>query len=166
MASETFFKLWNARADIKNSNHLPRLLYTIARNTCIDFLRTSGRRAPGSHIIEKYASEIFESESDPSWILIQAETLRDFHELINRTIKEIQDMPNEYGKILRLFAIEQKKPVEIANMLGIRINTVKTHLVTARKQLRQRLEELGLPPDFIEKSTFSYFISQLHRNNI
>ncbi len=54
-------------------------------------------------------------------------------------------LPTGYRTIFNLYVIEGYKHREIADMLGISINTSKSQLILAKKKLRSFLEELRYP---------------------
>lgn len=64
------------------------------------------------------------------------------HELI---VKALQKLPSGYRTIFNLYVIEGYKHREIAEMLGISINTSKSQLIWAKKKLRNIIEsQLGI----------------------
>lgn len=61
------------------------------------------------------------------------------NELKNHLKLAMDTIPPESARVFRLMYIEQKKRKEVANILGISENTVKTQLARAIRYLRQRL---------------------------
>ena len=53
--------------------------------------------------------------------------------------KEIQNLPDGYRTVFNLYVIEGFTHMEIADMLGISVNTSKTQLFKAKRMLQQRL---------------------------
>lgn len=57
----------------------------------------------------------------------------------------LDGLPTGYRTVFNLYAVEGYKHREIADMLGISINTSKSQLILAKKRLQQLLEELNYP---------------------
>ena len=58
-------------------------------------------------------------------------------------LKLLDSMPVGYRTVFNLYVIEGYKHREIAEQLGISINTSKSQLILAKKRLREQLEKLG-----------------------
>ncbi len=54
----------------------------------------------------------------------------------------IQDLPDGYRMVFNMFAIEGYSHKEIADILDISVNTSKSQLSKARRNLKQRIKEL------------------------
>ncbi len=57
----------------------------------------------------------------------------------------LDGLPTGYRTVFNLYAVEGFKHREIADMLGISINTSKSQLILAKKRLKELLEELNYP---------------------
>jgi len=72
----------------------------------------------------------------------------DQYELDVDKIKKALDLlPDGYRTVFNLYEIEGYKHREIAEILGISINTSKSQLIMAKKKLREILIEIGFSPD-------------------
>ena len=70
--------------------------------------------------------------------LLYAETDYSEHEeLIRQIMNRINQLPDRCGEVMRLCFIECKKYKEIAEILGVSVNTVKTHISLGLKILRK-----------------------------
>ena len=59
-------------------------------------------------------------------------------------IKELMDqLPDGYRAVMNLYLVEGYKHREIAEILGISINTSKSQLILAKKKMIKLLENLG-----------------------
>ncbi|MTB51442.1 RNA polymerase sigma factor [Lewinella sp. W8] len=58
-------------------------------------------------------------------------------------LKLLDSMPVGYRTVFNLYVIEGYKHREIAEQLGISINTSKSQLILAKKRMREQLEQLG-----------------------
>lgn len=66
----------------------------------------------------------------------------EFEELSQSELYEaVMALPKDYRIVVHLFYYEDYSTEEIAKLLHIRAQTVRTRLVRARKKLKQRLEE-------------------------
>ena len=70
---------------------------------------------------------------DPTYTLSDDSTRE---ELLERILTRIDQLPDRCGEVMRLCFIECKKYKEIAEELNISVNTVKTHITTGLKTLR------------------------------
>ena len=59
-------------------------------------------------------------------------------------LRLLEQLPDGYRTVFNLYVLEGYKHREIAEMLGISINTSKSQLILARKRMRDRLTELGV----------------------
>jgi len=57
----------------------------------------------------------------------------------------LEQLPTGYRTIFNLYVLEGYKHREIAEMLGISINTSKSQLILAKKRLRSLLSDTGYP---------------------
>lgn len=60
-------------------------------------------------------------------------------------LKLLDSLPTGYRTVFNLYVLEGYKHREIAEMLGISINTSKSQLILARKRLREMLEGVNYP---------------------
>jgi RNA polymerase sigma factor (sigma-70 family) len=75
--------------------------------------------------------------------LEHSEPLSIEHELAAQDIlRLLEKLPTGYRTVFNLFVIEGYKHIEIADMLGISINTSKSQLILAKDRLRQEVLKL------------------------
>jgi RNA polymerase sigma-70 factor (ECF subfamily) len=70
--------------------------------------------------------------------------------VINRMAAEdilglLSKLPTGYRTVFNLYVLEGYKHREIADMLGISINTSKSQLILAKKKMQDMLEDFGYP---------------------
>ena len=129
IVSEVFGTIWEKRQNISEVGSFESLLYTSVRNSLFNHIRNSKRRNYHHHYIQKELSEndfentIFEE---------------DIYHLL---YKAIEQLPKKGKQVFELSVIHGLKEKEIAEDLGISVNTVKTHKKRALKDLRKRLGE-------------------------
>jgi RNA polymerase sigma-70 factor (ECF subfamily) len=136
LTQETFIKVWKNLAKYDTSHNFRAWLFTIARNTCTDYLR-------------KKKSIPFSTLS-PDADLPFEETLADSEPLPEKTLEKIEDselleqflaeLPPDYRIVLVLHYQEEMTFDEIGNVLGKPLNTVKSHHRRALEMLRKLAE--------------------------
>lgn len=97
-------------------------------NTIIDDFRKNRKRL---EIFESF-DVLLENDQFDSTSYNQADLMFDAEEL-NNLLKQLPDVTR---KVFSLFAIDEYKHSEIAEMMGISVNTSKWHVATARKKLK------------------------------
>lgn len=126
VTQETFLKYWQLSGDVRGAK---AWLITVARNKCLDRLRSTKRFVDAD-------PEIFEQQSDerdPEWHANRNESLERLHGLINR-------LPEPQRSLVLLFDVEGLTGAECAEALDLNVNQVKVYLHRARRQLRHALE--------------------------
>ena len=129
IVQEAFISLWNSRANLESEAHLKMFLYQVVRNRCLNYLKNK-------KVEEKYIREYLalEEEGYFEYVVLEEEV----HRLI---IQEVLLLPEEQRKVVQLH-LQGKNNFEIADILHISVNTVKTHKARARKTLRNKLDNL------------------------
>lgn len=129
IVQDAFVTLWKSREGIESELHLRMFLYQVLRHRCFNHLK--------SKLVEdKYVNErmIVEEEGDFTNVVVEEEV----HRLV---IQEIEALPEEQKKVVYLH-LEGKNNIEIAEILKISVNTVKTHKARARKTLKNKFDNL------------------------
>ncbi len=108
-------------------------VYKIARNHCLNILRSRGRRPENGQIPE---------ETQLSGSLTGQLTRLANDEARRRVVAVVRKLPDEKREILRLRYTEDLSRAEIALVLEIPENLVKSRLFEAMKKLRTELSEL------------------------
>jgi RNA polymerase sigma-70 factor (ECF subfamily) len=131
IVQDSFLKLWHQGISIKDETATKAYLYQMVRNTCLNKIRHA--EVEKRFADSQKALPNVENEYSLEWI-IKAEVLGEIH-------KAIETLPAGCREVLKLAYFESQKNEEIAQLLGISINTVKTQKARALKLLR-----LKLPP--------------------
>ncbi|MGI5847412.1 MAG: RNA polymerase sigma factor [Candidatus Cryptobacteroides sp.] len=113
-----------------NAENLPRLIYTIARNRVIDYLRR--------HIRTRAAQEYFFRSSPKSALTTEEQVIADeLEQLENACIKR---MPPRKAQVFVLYIHRGKSIEEISSSLDISPRTVENHIFRARMDVRDALK--------------------------
>lgn len=101
-----------------------------------------------SHIKKNLRQTFYEGSSEFGFTLQEGESdadesgLMEFNIGQEKLLELIQSLPTGYKTVFNMYVIEQMTHQEIAEMLGISVNTSKTQLHKARKYLKLRIIEI------------------------
>lgn len=115
--------------DSIESRNTRNLLFTITKNTAIDFYRKNIKAPIDMDLSHTNAKSLSAEE-----LYIEAEDYRALIEIIDH-------MDEKYKEILRLRYLNQLSNQQIADILNIRDENVRVRLNRARKMLAERLKE-------------------------
>lgn len=131
IVSEAFLKLWLARADIKSDAHLTNFLYRTVRHRAIDRQRALQRR---DHLLEliKPAEETEDNKFEAEQVRV---------EMIHLLAHAVDSLPEKYKRIFELSYHADRSPSEIAGILQINPDTVRSQKRRAIEMIRQWIKE-------------------------
>jgi len=89
--------------------------------------------------LQKSQQEYYFSQEEPTVHLEEENepTVRDY--IDNKVNELLKFMPAQRSKAFQLYVLQGMKRKEVASVMGLSDNTVKTHLATAIKTLREKL---------------------------
>lgn len=128
LAQVSFVKMWQALPRYDGRAALPTLLYTITRNTCLSELRKRGRMVSLDALID--------ADNDDAPLQLPEDV--DHATRIGAALdveKLLDGLPENYRQVVTLFYLEDCSVEEVAQMLDIPVNTVKSLLHRGRKRL-------------------------------
>ena len=131
LVQESFLKVWRAAGSYRVERGSVRTwVLSIVHNRCIDQLRTSGSRRRTQQKVEASAPRVQPSEAfAQSWRNSQREQVRE----------ALRTLPKEQLKILELAYFSGYTHVEIAELLGLPLGTVKGRMRLGLKKMRSSL---------------------------
>jgi RNA polymerase sigma-70 factor (ECF subfamily) len=129
---ETFWKFWQSLSKYQNDRPVYPYLVTIAVNLVRDQWRAGQRLADEDLTGE--AVQVADSAPLPEYQVEQAE-------LLQALAEAVADLPESYRMAIALRYDASLSYEEIAEILKININTVRTHLRRSKEILRARIEE-------------------------
>ena len=118
IVQDTLIRIWNSDRTFLDIKELTWYLYRSTYNNALFHLRTQASR---QNILRKMVAEEVELPDEQLYVYIE-------------------DLPEERKKIL-LMSIQGHSGNEIADLLGISINTVKTQKNRGFKYLREKLKD-------------------------
>lgn len=142
IVQDVFEKLWQKQTSFENLRHLKDYLYKATRNASLNFIKGT------QHSMERQA--VFLSEQEEMDAAEELEVIRT--EVFRVIYREIGNLPEQCGKIVRMSYIEGLKNEQIAELLSISLQTVKNQKTRGMKLLRMRLS----PVVFALFSLFSH----------
>ena len=129
LAQETFIRVYERRDEIVSVDYGRAFLYTIARH--LYWNHCKHQRAK-----ENYFTQLDENNVD-DYDFLQEVTRQ---ETMRMLYVSIDQLPPQTRNVI-LLNLEGKTNPEVAEELGITVNTVKTHITRALKFLRDELQE-------------------------
>ena len=141
IVQDVLMKIWQSDVRFTDARDLGAYLYKAVYNNSVAYMRTSGNRAGIlNHLYEESDRERREriengEETDFEFLagVVGEEVIRELY-------LSIQELPEDRRRIMRL-SIEGHSGAEIAEMLGVSINTVKTQKYRSYKFLKKRLNK-------------------------
>lgn len=112
-------------------SNLKGYLYMSIRHNCLLILKRQRKKV-------RSLQEYYASLEEPT-VSIGNEEINTYECLDNKVTEVLKFMPAQAGKAFQLYVMEGMRRKEVANMMGLSDNTVKTHLATAIKTLRKKL---------------------------
>lgn len=143
IVQELFVKLWEEDYLLKIANtSLGAYLYSAVRNRCYSYIRQK---------------DVLCGTKELDHVDIPVEWVADVdEERIDRVMKEMEELPGRTRQVVECVMLRNLKYREVAEELGISINTVKFLLKEGTKRLRDRLKILGV-------DVFFFFLGHISR---
>lgn len=134
IVDEAMFDVWRSAKRFEGKSKPSTWIYSITRNKLISWLRkTSESTLDDDSVIQALV--------DPSNSMEYELELDDMKQQLTRLMDQLT---NEHREVLRLTYFEDKSVKEVAALLDISENTVKTRMFYARKRLAHMLEKAGI----------------------
>ena len=145
-AQKTFVKMVDALPSLKEPQKFRPWLYRIATNYCRQELRSMGSRPSEAWTTEKVSSTETMPWQSPS---LTPEAQLQQQELTTLLQEALSHLPEEQQVVLIMKEYEGLKFREIAEVLAISENTVKSRLYYGLKHLRKKLEHMKHYAEYI-----------------
>jgi len=135
IVQEVFFRVWEKRERLREHLSFRSYLFTITYNTSISLIRKRVRENAWLNSVKELQQPV--DGRTPGMEMEYAE----LEEKVKRTIEELPVRQREIFLLSREEGLSYK---EIAERLGISVNTVENHMVKALRFLRDHLCDLSL----------------------
>jgi len=139
IAEESFIKLWQGNRSFANLTHLKASLYQIARRVGINYQLAENRRIARVH---GYLQDQEEFQSSLDNAIVYGETMAQLQGALNR-------LPDKAQQVIKLTFLDGKSNQEVADEMGIALQTVKN----------QKLRALALLRTYLKKESFLLLLS-------
>jgi len=140
IVDDVFIKYWKDRQNIVIRVSLKDYLFRSVCNACIDYLRTEQKRQQKiSHIEDQeiVCTTLADLGENLLEYVISAETEQSIMNAIN-------ELPQRYRQTLILCRLEKMSYDEVAQIMGITKNTIKSNLREALTILLKKLRNLSI----------------------
>jgi RNA polymerase sigma-70 factor (ECF subfamily) len=146
IVQEVFIKLWDKRESIKEYLSFKSFLFTIAYNTTISVIR--------KRVKEKDFVALVKSKQIP--LEINTHNLQlEYDELKEKLDGAVDKLPRRQKQVYTLSRNEELTYKEIAEEMGISVNTVEIHMVKALNFIRVNINSSG----YISAFFYALFIN-------
>lgn len=127
IVQDIFFKLFESSQSLPDDFQLKSWFYKVARNAAVDYLRHL-------QVIDRH--KFLMSEAMLCTSEIDEEVDEEVYKKVNIAIASL---PEQCRLIIQMNVVDGKKYLEIADELGISINTIRTQISRGYKKLREIL---------------------------
>ncbi|MGL4184612.1 MAG: sigma-70 family RNA polymerase sigma factor [Thiotrichaceae bacterium] len=134
IVDEAMFDVWRSAGNFAGRSKPSTWIYSIARNKLISWLRKTSE-------VTLEDESILDALIDPAATPAEELAMDDMQQQLLRLMDQLTD---EHREVLKLTYFEDKSVKEVAELLGISENTVKTRMFYARKRLAQLLDKAGI----------------------
>lgn len=131
VVQDVFIWLWENAKNIEIKSSLQAYLYAMVRNKCLNYLK-SVKVTDDLNVIDLNSMLLLDDDLDS--ISDEEKTI-----VYNHILKIIETFPESMQQIFKLKFIENYKYEEIADEMGISVNTVKTQLKRAKLKISESL---------------------------
>ncbi len=126
IVQDFFVRYWEKREILIFEPSFAAYAYRSIYNASLNFIRDNERFIHGYEITIDLIDENVEDE--------------DLQELQRLLLKAIDELPDRCKKIFVMATLEKKKYTEVADLLGISVNTVKVQVSKAYRLLKEKIK--------------------------
>lgn len=134
VVQDLFMHIWRSRVEIEVQDSVKSYLFTSVRFRALNVLKHKMVERKHGALLTEFIEGL--QRSDYSEEEMQQ---------IERIKKVLQELPIQCRVVFTMSCLEGKKYKDIANELGISVNTVKSHVMKAYKDIRARVGENTSP---------------------
>ena len=144
LSQEIFIRAYTKIDQLRDGAKFNQWITQIARHTWRDYCRNPVTQRNKQHVAidderTNVANGLVDPASDPS----KSTSEEEFSLIVQRAISDVKE---RYRVILYLRLIDEKSNAEIANLLGLKENAVRTRFSRGLETLRKALIKEGLAP--------------------
>ena len=131
IVQEVYIYIWENAEDLKIKSSLKNYLYAMVRNKCLNYLKAIKITDSYNYLelnISLITEQVLDSATDDDKQIV-------YHQIL----KIVDSLPEKMQQIVKLKFLHQYKYAEIAEELGVSINTVKTQLKRAKVKITEAI---------------------------
>jgi RNA polymerase sigma-70 factor, ECF subfamily len=133
---ECFLTLWEKRSGINPDKSVESFLFVILRNRCLNYLKENKLKEDKINPDDLHVTELqYLYQLD----LTEKEEKSLEEQLIVSFNQAVDSLPDKMKTVFVKCKIEGQKQKIVADELGISIKTIEKHIVSAKKQISERL---------------------------
>jgi RNA polymerase sigma-70 factor (ECF subfamily) len=133
IVQEILYKLWHKHADFESMQAIKAFLYISTRNASLNYLDKEKRKDRHHQKLMELPEEVTDPVLND---IIYTEALREI-------AMELDCLPDQCGKVIKMIYQDGLKPQEIADLLGITVSTVYNQKMRGIGILKGRLSAKG-----------------------
>ncbi len=149
LTQEAFIRLVRSLHQYNGESRFTTWLYRLVVNLCRDELRRRGRQVPILHSVATAESDEFDPLSlvadDDRWV--DPAGVNDTQETRRQVRAALAQLEEQYRLVLTLYYFEDMKYTDIADVLDMPLNTVKSHIRRGKERLAALLSEQHPQPN-------------------
>lgn len=138
IVEEFFVELWNSRQKIKIATSVRSYFVGSIHNRCLNYIQ---REKPKFKRLEDISEFINREGTAGDGLISLSEPKLLINELENSLFQAIEKLPQSCREIFKLSRFKHLQYEEIAEKLGISVNTVKTQIKIAIRKLKESLAD-------------------------
>lgn len=127
IVQDVFYELWERSSDIKILSNFKSYLFVQVKNKCLNRLKHL-------NVVDKHKQWLWEAQ-----VYADIPEVEIDRELMQKVYSTIDELPDQSQMIFRDCVLNGKKYKEVAEDMGISVNTVNTQMKRAYKYLRTKL---------------------------
>lgn len=127
IAQEIFVDLWNNAPTLSNVSNLKSYLFVQVRNRCFNRLKHL-------HVEDNYSQWLAEAQAYAEIPEVEVDP-----ELLQRVYDVIDELPEQARQVFKSCVLEGKKYKDVAEEMGVSINTINTQMTRSYKYIRKRM---------------------------
>lgn len=143
---EVFSKFWKKRESSPLINSFSALLYSATKNACIDYLR---KEAKNPMVFGDFILDVEDQDT-----VLDGEEV--FARLLQEVLDNIESLPSQCRSIFKLLYLEGKTTKEVAEMLGLSVQSVRNQKTRGLSLLREKVKPHHLLPLVFLQISFFY----------
>ena len=125
---DSFLSLWKNRHRLDASQPVRPFLFTLVQNYALNYL--------------KHQQVVTLNQPDIIHAFRQASTeIEEHDQRLSRIKTKMAELPSKQQEVVQKCIVEGQKYKEVAEELGISVNTIKTHITRALRFLREELQQ-------------------------